>query len=110
MYCSEEEVINGEARQVQEVHYLIDRKNDYYRVTGIHFPIPGDTTFLRYHLNTILDGELVFDDQPDGSKQLKYLVFDCLVLDNDSKTGRTLDKRIAYFLEKVYRRLVSSRI
>ncbi|KAI9751918.1 MAG: Dcp1p-Dcp2p decapping enzyme complex alpha subunit [Candelina submexicana] len=105
MYCSEEEVLvaNGEAREVQEVHYLIDRKNDYYRVTGLHFPIPGDTTFQRYHLNTILDGELVYDTQPDGSKQLKYLVFDCLVLDNDSKLARTLDKRIAYFLEMVYR-------
>ena len=83
-----------------EVTYLIDRKNDYYWVDRTHFPIPNDETL--FHTNTIVDGELVNDTQPNGTLQLKYLVFDCLVLDGNSLMQRTLDKRLAYFRDKVY--------
>ena len=85
----------------QEVVYLIDRKNDYYHVPNLHFPLEGadDTSF---HQNTIVDGELVNDTQPNGTIEMKYLVFDCLVLDGSSLMHRTLDKRLAYFREKVF--------
>ncbi|KAJ5724955.1 hypothetical protein N7493_006683 [Penicillium malachiteum] len=84
-----------------EIHYLIDRKNDYRFVPGLHFPLPEDDTFQSYHVDTLVDGELVNDIYEDGSQQLKYLVFDCLVLDGQSLMHRTLDKRLAYFKEKV---------
>ncbi|KAJ5929273.1 hypothetical protein N7454_007121 [Penicillium verhagenii] len=84
-----------------EIHYLIDRKNDYRFVPGLHFPLPNDDTFQSYHVDTLVDGELVNDIYEDGSQQLKYLVFDCLVLDGQSLMHRTLDKRLAYFKEKV---------
>ncbi|KAK2746085.1 Dcp1p-Dcp2p decapping enzyme complex alpha subunit [Myotisia sp. PD_48] len=84
-----------------EIHYLIDRKNDYRFVPGLHFPMPGDDTFQSFHVDTLVDGELVNDTYEDGSEQLKFLVFDCLVLDGTSLTHRTLDKRLAYFKEKV---------
>ncbi|KAL1977439.1 hypothetical protein VTN31DRAFT_298 [Thermomyces dupontii] len=84
-----------------EVHYLIDRKNDYRYVPGLHFPVPGDETFREFHVDTLLDGELVNDTYEDGTTQLKYLVFDCMVLDGQSLMHRTLDKRLAYFKEKV---------
>ncbi|KAL4896263.1 mRNA capping enzyme, catalytic domain-containing protein [Aspergillus ambiguus] len=86
---------------MQEIHYLIDRKNDYRYVPGLHFPLPDDDTFQSFHVDTLVDGELVNDTYEDGTQQLKYLVFDCLVLDGQSLMHRTLDKRLAYFQEKV---------
>ncbi|OXV06429.1 hypothetical protein Egran_05803 [Elaphomyces granulatus] len=84
-----------------EIHYLIDRKNDYRYVPSLHFPLPDDDTFQQFHVDTLVDGELVKDTYDDGSTQLKYLVFDCMVLDGQSLMHRTLDKRLAYFKEKV---------
>ncbi|KAI9894765.1 MAG: Dcp1p-Dcp2p decapping enzyme complex alpha subunit [Vezdaea aestivalis] len=86
-----------------EISYLIDRKNDYYYVKDLHFPLPDDPSFQSFHRNTILDGELVYDTQPNGSKQMKYLVFDCLMLDNASLMHRTLDKRIAYVTQNIFK-------
>lgn len=85
-----------------EIHYLIDRKNDYYYVSGLHFPVPADPSFQNFHIGTIIDGELVNDTLANGTVQLKYLVFDCLMLDGNSLMHRTLDKRLAYFRDKVY--------
>lgn len=64
-------------------------------------PIPGDETHEEYHTNTLIDGELVIDTT-GNKKQAKYLVFDCLVLDGNSLMNRTLDKRIAYFQERIF--------
>lgn len=93
LYCSRN--ING-----TEEHYLIDRKNDYWFVPNLHFPIPGDNA--AFHADTIIDGELVIDTLPNGTTQAKYLVFDCLMLDGQSLMNRTLDKRIAYFKERFF--------
>ncbi|KAE8147213.1 mRNA capping enzyme, catalytic domain-containing protein [Aspergillus avenaceus] len=84
-----------------EIHYLIDRKNEYRYVPNLHFPLPGDDSFQSFHVDTLVDGELVNDTYEDGTQQLKYLVFDCLVLDGQSLMHRTLDKRLAYFKDKV---------
>lgn len=84
-----------------EVTYLIDRKNDYYHVPDLHFPLSTEQE-QEYHTGTLVDGELVNDRQRDGTVQLNYLVFDCLVLDGSSLMHRTLDKRLAYFRDKVY--------
>ena len=83
-----------------EVTYLIDRKNDYYHVAGLHFPLATDER--DFHTNTLVDGELVNDLQPNGETELKYLVFDCLMLDGTSLMHRTLDKRLAYFRDAVF--------
>lgn len=85
----------------KDIHYLIDRKNDYYFVSGLHFPHQDDPTFGRFHEETILDGELVEDRPPHGPPELKYLVFDCLVLDGERLLRRPLDKRLGYFKEYV---------
>jgi mRNA guanylyltransferase len=88
--------------QGNEIHYLIDRKNDYWFVPPnmLHFPIPGDHT--GFHIDTLIDGELVLDQVDGGGKQPKYLVFDCMVIDGNSLMNRTLDKRIAYFKERIF--------
>lgn len=83
-----------------ELVYLIDRKNDYYHIRDMHFPLSSDVR--GHHSGTLVDGELVNEAMPDGSTQLKYLVFDCLVLDGNSLMHRTLDKRLAYFRDNVF--------
>lgn len=86
----------------REIHYLIDRKNDFWFIpnNGLHFPIPHNVE--GFHTDTLIDGELVMDKVPGGGKQPKYLVFDCMVLDGNSLMTRTLDKRIAYFKERIF--------
>lgn len=79
----------------KEIHYLIDRRNDYYWVPDLHFPMPKDPSFQSFHTETIIDGELVLDTEPSGKQVLKYLVFDCLMMDNKLVMERTLDKRLA---------------
>ena len=86
---------------LEEVTYLIDRKNDYYHVPRLHFPKTVERP-VEFHVNTLLDGELVNDTLPDGRIQLMYLVFDCLVLNNDPVMQLTLDKRIGRFRDIVY--------
>lgn len=83
------------------IHYLIDRKNDYYYVHGLHFPHHEDKAMQNFHTGTILDGELVEDRYSDRPSVIKYLVFDCLVLDHKSLMNRPLDKRLAYFKSHV---------
>ncbi|KAI9737059.1 MAG: Dcp1p-Dcp2p decapping enzyme complex alpha subunit [Cirrosporium novae-zelandiae] len=82
-----------------EIHYLIDRKNDYYYVQNLHFPLPEDR--VEFHERTLFDGELVMDKTQNGGYQLKYLVFDCMLYRGDSLMQRPLDKRLAYFKEYV---------
>ena len=96
MYQTEDETTNHEAV------YLIDRKNDYYLVPELHFPLP-DKDVTSYHVKTLVDGELVNDRLPNETMQLTYLVFDCLCLNgNSALMHRTLDKRLAYFRENVF--------
>ncbi|PQE32274.1 hypothetical protein CJF32_00001016 [Rutstroemia sp. NJR-2017a WRK4] len=85
-----------------ECHYLIDRRNNYWYIPkgALHFPIPRNVA--EFHRDTLIDGELVIDKLPNGQVQPKYLVFDCMVLDGNSLMSRTLDKRIAYFKERIF--------
>ncbi|CAG8960369.1 hypothetical protein HYFRA_00012444 [Hymenoscyphus fraxineus] len=85
----------------QEAQFLIDRRNEFWLIptSGLHFPIPKNVQ--EFHRKTLIDGELVFDKLPNGQMQPKYLVFDCLILDGNSLMSRTLDKRLAYFKERI---------
>lgn len=91
---------SGDANE--EVQYLIDRKNDYWYIppNALHFPVPKFKE--GWHTNTIIDGELVMDRMPEGGFQPKFLVFDCMMLDGNSLMNRTLDKRLAYFKERIF--------
>ncbi|PHH63206.1 hypothetical protein CDD81_6158 [Ophiocordyceps australis] len=85
-----------------EAHYLIDRKNDYWFITNrnLHFPLVNDAN--SFHTATLVDGELVWDSLSNGKKEPRFLVFDCLVMDGNKLMDRTLDKRLAYFNERLY--------
>ncbi|KAK5018168.1 Dcp1p-Dcp2p decapping enzyme complex alpha subunit, partial [Cryomyces antarcticus] len=87
-----------------EMHFLIDRKNDYYLVPQLtlHFPLP-DQSPTTFHTDTLIDGELVIDALPDGREEKNYLVFDCMMLDNRSYIEKPLDKRIGAFSEFVFK-------
>jgi len=83
---------------------LIDRKNNYYEMTPpLRFPYyshPERVDMFLY--GTILDGELVNDLYPEG-RRLIFYVFDCLAVDNANMTARTLDKRLGYMQEKLFK-------
>jgi mRNA guanylyltransferase len=81
----------------KEIHYLIDRKNEYYFLDNLHLPHHADPDGVRYHKDTLLDGELVSDREDDGSYRLRYLVFDCLVLDGENLINKPFDKRIGRY-------------
>jgi mRNA guanylyltransferase len=98
LYCTRDEAGN-------EIHYLIDRKNDYYFIEGLHLPHQSDNTFQKFHTNTILDGELVLDKLQDGSTKLRYLVFDCIILDGELLTQKPFDKRIGRIQEFIQKPL-----
>ncbi|KAF5389883.1 hypothetical protein D9757_003631 [Collybiopsis confluens] len=72
--------------------FLIDRHNTYREIIGLFFPHHENPMMpLR---NTIIDGELVIDVDPRmGRETLRFLVFDCLVVDDQNVMSRPLDKR-----------------
>ncbi|KAJ4298252.1 Dcp1p-Dcp2p decapping enzyme complex alpha subunit [Kalmusia sp. IMI 367209] len=83
---------NPNSDGVLPMTFLIDRKNNYYDVSpAIRIPYhqaPNNSDAFLY--DTILDGELVNDQYPDGSKKLIFYVFDCLAIDGIGP----LDKRL----------------
>jgi mRNA guanylyltransferase len=95
LYINEDE--NG-----NEVHYFIDRKNNFWLNPNrnLHFPKPENEQ--AFHRQTLVDGELVFDMEPDGSRVPRFLLFDCLVIDGKSVMERSLDKRLAYMSQHLY--------
>ncbi|KAG2195402.1 hypothetical protein INT47_002841 [Mucor saturninus] len=76
--------------------YLFDRKSNFHVVRNFRFPIPGDPTFRKCLKNTIIDGEFVLDKEPDGSTQLKFLLFDCLCIEEKVLVSRGLMTRLGY--------------
>lgn len=80
----------------------IDRKNNYYWIQDLCFPLPETNQRNqvigfrkdRFHRDTILDGEIVLDILEDGADQLKFLVFDALVVDGKILMQRNLSNRL----------------
>ncbi|KAJ8660268.1 hypothetical protein O0I10_004130 [Lichtheimia ornata] len=83
--------------------YLFDRKSNFHVVDNIRFPIPQDPNFRKCLTDTIIDGELVLDKEPDGTTQLRFLLFDCLVIMKKILTSRDLMKRLGYLKNDVIR-------
>ncbi|KIM65335.1 hypothetical protein SCLCIDRAFT_1212510 [Scleroderma citrinum Foug A] len=72
--------------------YLIDRHNAYHEVSGFWFPRPDKPK--ESLMDTILDGELVIDVNPESKTEtLRYLAFDCLVFNGENIMSKPLDKR-----------------
>ncbi|KAG0197787.1 Dcp1p-Dcp2p decapping enzyme complex alpha subunit [Mortierella sp. GBA30] len=86
LYCVMHE--NG-----QQQVFLIDRKNKFYYVPQLRFPAAKD--FNRLHNDTIVDGELVADREPDGQYVIRYLAFDLLAYHGQSIIAKPLTSRLA---------------
>ena len=90
----------------------IDRHNTYREIDGFCFPHHEDPR--RNLRNSLVDGELVLDTDPKTGqvrpfpthphicsdltalvlqKTLRFLAFDCLVIDDQNVMSKTLDKR-----------------
>ncbi|KAF1831235.1 mRNA-capping enzyme subunit alpha [Decorospora gaudefroyi] len=87
----------GPGGNFEPVTFVIDRKNNYYNVQPPfripHYQHPNDPEPFLF--GTILDGELVHDYYPgEAAPRLNYYVFDCLAINEQNVTGRTLDKRL----------------
>ncbi|EGO21029.1 hypothetical protein SERLADRAFT_475657 [Serpula lacrymans var. lacrymans S7.9] len=81
--------------------YLIDRRNIYYELAGFFFPHHADP---RGPLkDTLVDGELVIDTDPRTAKTLRFLAFDCLVVDEQNVMSRPLDKRYGRLKDYFYK-------
>ncbi|KAJ1920858.1 Dcp1p-Dcp2p decapping enzyme complex alpha subunit [Mycoemilia scoparia] len=81
---------------------FIDRKNEYYtdRVLDL-FVIPISNNIVQD--KTLIDGELVFTDNPDGSRTVKFLVFDALYVNGVNIQSKPLNKRLGYLDQQVIR-------
>ncbi|KAH7906375.1 mRNA capping enzyme [Hygrophoropsis aurantiaca] len=85
-----------------QVVYLIDRHNSYRELPGFWFP--SHEKPKEPLLDTIIDGELVIDVDPrNGQETLRYLAFDCLVVNGQSIMDKTLDKRYGRLRDWFYR-------
>jgi mRNA guanylyltransferase len=99
--------------ELEPVTFLIDRKNNYYDVKpALRIPYYKDPNNPEPFLfGTILDGELVHDQYPgEAAPRLNFYIFDCLAVDSENLTGKTLDKRLGRFQEwvlKPYHRKIS---
>ncbi|KAH6894975.1 mRNA guanylyltransferase [Coprinopsis sp. MPI-PUGE-AT-0042] len=89
--------------------FLIDRMNEYRELQGFVFPHHQD---MRKQLkNTLVDGELVIDVDPATKKEtMRFLAFDCLVIDDENVMSKTLDKRygrLQAWLYKPYAKMLA---
>ncbi|PPQ75432.1 hypothetical protein CVT26_015354 [Gymnopilus dilepis] len=82
--------------------FIIDRHNTYREVEGIFFPHHEDPRMpLR---NSLIDGELVIDVDPrTRQEKLRFLAFDCLVIDDQNVMQRPLDKRYGRLQQWLYK-------
>ncbi|KAK7020482.1 mRNA-capping enzyme subunit alpha [Favolaschia claudopus] len=82
--------------------FLIDRKNDYYELSGLYFPHHKNPQLPLQ--NTIVDGELVYDVDPRTNHEtMRFLAFDCLVVDGENIMHRPLDKRYGRLQDYFYK-------
>ncbi|PPQ87979.1 hypothetical protein CVT25_001058 [Psilocybe cyanescens] len=80
----------------------IDRHNEYREITGFFFPHHEHPQMpLR---SSLIDGELVIDVDPrTRQEKLRFLAFDCLVIDDQNVMARPLDKRYGRLKEWFYK-------
>ncbi len=82
--------------------FLITRNDEYFRIPYMHFPTQENA--VDFHSEgTLIDGELIYGYQSDGSMELQYLIFDCLAINGRSIISRPLDRRLGYAMESLFR-------
>ncbi|GMM32115.1 mRNA guanylyltransferase [Martiniozyma asiatica (nom. inval.)] len=85
-------LVNTETNE--EGVFLITRENEFYHIPGMHFPRFKDNLSVPQN-GTVVDGELVFSVNPTTkTKEIRYLIFDCLAIDEHAVTTKPLHKRL----------------
>ncbi|KAK9722691.1 Dcp1p-Dcp2p decapping enzyme complex alpha subunit [Basidiobolus ranarum] len=87
--------------QKQPETFLIDRKNKYRLVRELKFPIPDDSTFTKFHHQTIIDGEIILDKEDDGKITPRFLAFDLLAIAGKAVIDKPFSKRLGYLRNHV---------
>ncbi|KAF9170302.1 Dcp1p-Dcp2p decapping enzyme complex alpha subunit [Mortierella sp. AD010] len=77
----------------QQQVFLVDRKNKFSYVPQLLFPVANEHRVL--HNDTIVDGELVTDREPNGQLVVRYLAFDLLAYRGQSIIAKPLTSRLA---------------
>ena len=72
--------------------YFFDRKSDFFKVENVTFPRRGKPNDVVS--DTILDGEMVIDDDGHGHKVARYLVYDIVCFPGTQIRGCDFDKRM----------------
>ncbi|KAF9199125.1 Dcp1p-Dcp2p decapping enzyme complex alpha subunit [Haplosporangium sp. Z 27] len=80
----------------QQQVFLVDRKNKFSYVPQLLFPVAKEHRVL--HNDTIVDGELVTDREPNGQLVVRYLAFDLLAYRGQSIIAKPLTSRLAWTL------------
>ncbi|KAJ7582964.1 mRNA guanylyltransferase [Mycena floridula] len=95
-------LVHTDLNSNDQMIYIIDRKNTYRALNGLYFPHHEDPKMpLR---NSLVDGELVIDVDPVTTREtLRFLAFDCLVVDDQNVMSRPLDKRYGRLTEWMIR-------
>ncbi|KAH9857131.1 mRNA capping enzyme, catalytic domain-containing protein [Lenzites betulinus] len=101
--------IHTDVHTMDQTVYLIDRHNTYRQVHGLYFPHHEDPRKpLR---SSMVDGELVIDTDPRNNVEtLRFLAFDCLVVDDTNVMDRTLEKRygrLQMWIEKPFLKMMN---
>ncbi|KAF9362183.1 Dcp1p-Dcp2p decapping enzyme complex alpha subunit [Mortierella sp. NVP85] len=78
----------------------VDRKNKFKYVPQLRFPTPNPQRIYTMenivdHNDTIVDGELVIDKEPNGAYVTRYLAFDLLAYHGNSIIAKPFSSRLA---------------
>mgnify|MGYP006132026011 FL=1 len=84
--------------------YLIDRKFTIRRVT-LRCPAPLKTHGVTTHNATLLDGEMVVDDLPDGTQRRRFLAYDCVSVFGE----KLIDKPFIERFDRIARQVIEPR-
>lgn len=72
--------------------YFINRNNDVFQIDGLTFY--SDTSFKRLLFDTLVDGEMVIDKEPDGSQRPRYLMYDVISFEGNQISQECFNNRM----------------
>ncbi|KAI9494148.1 mRNA capping enzyme, catalytic domain-containing protein, partial [Zychaea mexicana] len=79
--------------------FLFDRNRIWYYVPNLLFPMRGrEKEFLK---DTLMDGELVIDTEPNDKKVWRFLLFDLMSLNGVPVTKRSFNTRLGMLQQEV---------
>ena len=72
--------------------YFIDRNNAVFEIEGLTFY--SDTSLERALVDTLVDGEMVIDKDPEGNQYPRYLIYDLVSLEGNQISQESFNSRM----------------